>query len=41
MLDQEPADAQHTRALIDHMDQLDSQRGTDWRKTFAEIQHYF
>ena len=41
MLDQEPADAQHTQALIDHMDQLDSQRGTDWRKTFAEIQHYF
>ena len=41
MLDQEPADAQHTQALIDHMDQFDSQRGTNWRKTFAEIQHYF
>ena len=41
MLDQEPWDQQYTRALVEHMDQLDAQRGTDWRKTFADIQHYF
>ena len=41
MLDREPCNQQHTQALVEHMDQLDSQRGTNWRKTFAEIQHYF
>ena len=41
MLDQDPADEQHTQELIKQMDQLDSQRGTNWRETFAEIQHYF
>jgi hypothetical protein len=41
MLAQEPWDQQHTHALIEHMDQLDTQRGTDWRETFVEIQQYF
>ena len=41
MLDHEPADIQHTQALVDFMNKLDAQRGTNWRETFAEIQHYF
>ena len=41
MLNQEPANDQCTQVLIKQMDHLDSQRGTNWRKTFAEIQHYF
>ena len=41
MLAQEPWNQSRTQELINHMDQLDSQRGTNWRETFAEIQQYF
>jgi len=41
MLAQEPWNQSRTQELINHMDHLDTQRGTAWRETFAEIQQYF